>query len=512
MASLLNMRPGGPHPRYRWALGVWLTLTTLPAIAQITPLSGQSVFSYRPPGANAANYLVAVGGLFYTDNVTRGASGTGQTLLTAGLSGDASREGSRLDYHLSSNLAVLKYLGGAYPTEPIGYLDGKVSFKIVPSYLSWIVQDTFSQLQLDPFSPVTPDNLLNLNFITTGPSITLRPTLRTSVTLDALYSYVTASSASPQYANIDNHRYGGDLKIGRAFSESASLYIKGYYEKVDFKDQVNNNNFSVGEATAGYELTDGRTVLDLSGGYSQLRVYDVLSTAEGPGGSRESRTTETFNEPIWKADVSRLITPSQRLALHASEQLTDVASAFRLSFDQAVPTVPPPLYATSQPFTMRTYSVDWRLEAPRTTFDVNLSQLRTHYLLNSVGVSNSVPVSDSESKYVNVRLTRLLSPVLTWNIGVSYTRYQTLGTPPANAGQPAASGQSAKTYGALTDLGWQVGTRLALRFVYAYSRQSGVYADNQIGVTASWALLGAQARTMQPQALTPIAPASTRSP
>jgi hypothetical protein len=470
------------------------------------------VFGYRPSNGYGGNYLVALGGLIYTTNATRSANGVNETLLTAGLSGDTSRDGPRLDYHLSSNLAVLKYLSGTYSTEATGYLDGKVALKIVPGFFSWIVQDSFSQAPINPYSPVTPNNLVNLNYITTGPRLTMRPTLRTSVTLDGLYSYVTTSSPSPQFADFDNQRYGGDLTIERAFSESASLYVKGHYEKVDFKDQINNNNFSIGEAIGGYRFTDGRTVFDLSGGYSQLRIYDVLGSTEGPGGSRETRTDENFEEPIWKADVSRLITPSQRIALHASEQFTDSASALRLSFDQPVPIFTPASFAVSEPFKARVYAVNWRFEAARTTLDVSLSESRNHYLLNSVNVSTSVPLTDTDSKSANVTLTRLLSPVLTWDIGLSFYRSKQIGTPSASGGQTAVSGQSGETLNALTDLRWQVGERLALRFIYAYSRQSGVYAENQIGVLASWALLGAHARTIQSPALSPISPASRRSP
>jgi hypothetical protein len=65
----------------------------------------------------------------------------------------------------------------------------------------------------------------------------------------------------------------------------------------------------------------------------------------------------------------------------------------------------------------------------------------------------------------------------------------------------------------MTDLGWQVGDRLTLRFLYAHSSQHDVYRDNQIGVTASWALIGAQAPVTQAfPALTPISPVSTQSP
>jgi len=500
------MRPGGPRPRYRGALGLWLALAAVPAAAQVTPLSGQNLFSYRPANVYG-NYLVAVGGIVYTDNVTRSANGAGQTLLLLGLSGDTSRGGSRLDYHLSSNLAVLKYLGGAYPTEPTGYLDGTAMLNFVPGFFSWIVRDTFSEVQINPYAPITPDNLVNLNFITTGPRITMRPTLRTTVRLDALYSYLTSSSpsASSQYTNFDSHRYGGDLRIDRAFSEAASLYIRGHYEKVDFKDQVNNNNYSIGEAVGGYKLGTGRTVFDLSGGYSQLRIYDVVSTVEGPGGSRETLATETFEEPIWRVELSRLITPNQRIALHASQQFTDAATAFRLGFDQAVPTVPPPLNATSAPLKGREYALDWRFEAPRTTIYMSVVEFQSRYLLNSVNAN------DTNTKTANVGLTRLLSPVLSWDIGASFERTEQVGTAPANSGQPAVTGQSAKTLYARTDLRWQVGERLALRFIYAYSRQSSTYTDNQVGVTASWALIGAPAMQTSPR-LSPVAPASTRAP
>jgi hypothetical protein len=503
VACALKMRPGGPQPRYRGALALWLTLAALPAAAQITPLTGQSLSIYRPSNAFTGDYLAAEGGLIYTDNVGRSANMTSQTLLTAGLSGDIARDGPRLDYRLSSNLAVLKYLGGAYPTSPSGFLDGTLKFKLVPSFFTWIVRDTFSAVQIDPYVPTTPNNLVNINFLTTGPRFTLRPTLRTSVTLDALYSLVTSSSAAQQFANLDSHRYGGNLRIDRAFSESASLYLKGHYEKVDFKDQVENNNFSIAEAVGGYQLTNGRTVFDISGGYSQLRVYDVLTTVEGPGGSRETQKTETFNEPIWKLDISRLITPNQRLAVHASEQFTDATSQFRLGFDQPVPTTAPAAFANGDPFKQREYGVDWRLQAPRTVVNVNLMEFRQHYLLNGL--------NDLESKSANATVSRLLSPVLILDLGASIWRYQQIGNAPPSAAQPVPTQQSNKTYGVSTGLRWQVGARLAMRFIYTWSRQNGVYSENQVGVVASWALLGANTSIMQSAgALAPVSTASTR--
>jgi hypothetical protein len=245
-------------------------------------------------------------------------------------------------------------------------------------------------------------------------------------------------------------------------------------------------------------------------------VYDVLSVVEGPGGSRETLTTETFDEPIWAVKISRLITPSQRLALSASQGFTDVAAGFRLGFDQPVPIAAPTGSATGAPYKQLGYGLDWRFQAARTTINVSLGELRERYVLNSATMLSSAtalnPPTDVNITLANASLARQLSPVLTWDIAVSWQRTEQVGMLSAN-GTPAStvSGQSSNLVGALTALRWQVGERLALRFVYAYSRQSGAYTDNQIGVIASWALIGAQALTTQP-GLSPVSPASTRSP
>ena len=496
------MRPGGPRPRYRGAFAVCLALVTVPAAAQTTLVTGQSLLQ-QAASNYAGNHLAVDGGLIYTDNVQRTEGGSSQLLLLLGLTGDTTGESTRLDYRLASNIALLKYLGGAYKTNLTGYLDGTAFLKVVPSFFEWLVRETYTQVQIDPYAAVTPDNLENVNYITTGPRFTLRPTLRTSVTLDALYSYLTTSSQSLQYINIDNHRYGADLRIDRAFSEAASLYLKGEYEKIDFKDQENNNNFSHTSASAGYKLSNGRTELDVSGGYSQVRVYDVLTTAEGIG-SRETRQTEEFHSPIWGLDLSRLITPSQRVALTASQQFTDAASAFRLGFDQAVPVTAPQRVASGEAFKQRAFGVNWRFQASRTSLVVGLSEFQDRYVLTTG--------NDINSKLANVLLTRQLSPLLSCDIGASYQRQQQVGSGPSTGGTATVGGES-KIFSVLASLRWQVGQRLSLRFLYGHSSQNGVYTDNQIGVTASWVLIGVQPPMTQAfPALTPLSPGSTQSP
>jgi hypothetical protein len=473
-----------------------MILAAVPAAAQVSQLSSQTLFYHQAGNTFGGNYLTADGGVIYSDNVEGHAGGAADTMLLLGLSGDTSHEGTRFDYHLDSNIALVKYLSGSFPTRPTGFLDGLAALRIVPGFFSWIARETYSQVQFNIYAPVTPENLVSLNYLTTGPRFTLRPTLRTSVRLDAVYSYLSTSSVSSQFVDFDNHRYGGTLIIDRAFSDTASLYLKGDYQKVEFKDQEDNNNFSIGTASGGYKLTNGRTVFDISGGYSQLRIYDVLSSGEGIGGERETRKTEEFDEPVWKLQLSRLITPTQRLGLIASQQFIDVAAAFRLGFDGPAPITAPPQVATSEPFRQRQFGVDWEIEGARTSLVISLHKTQQRYALTTG--------NDLDMKIANALLARQLSPTLTWDIGASYQRTDQVGTP-----APGLAPASAKVIGALTDLRWQVGEHLNLRFIYSYTSWSSVYSSSQIGVIASWALIPSRATQEGPPSLSPISPAST---
>ena len=472
----------------------------------MSPLSTQTLFYHQAANNYGGNYLSVDGGVVWSDNVLGAEGGASDTLLLLGLSGDVSGEGGRSDYHLSTNLAFLKYLSGSFPTRPVGFLDGLVAFKIMPEFISWIARATYSQAQINIYAPASPQNLVSLSYITTGPRFKVRPTLRTSVQLDALYSYlntssysyVNPSSGSFQYTNFDNHRYGGNLTIDRAFSDIAKLYLKAEYEKVEFKDTVNNNNFSIATAEGGYNLSDARTVLDLAGGYSRLSVYDVLTTVDSIAGERETLKTEEFKEPTWKVSLSRLITPTQRLGLHASQQFIDAAAAFRLGFDQPAPTIAPPLLGTGDAYLQRYYAVDWHIQGARTGLGISLAKLTSHYLITTTNAN------DSDMKIANAALTRQLSPVLKGDLVLSYERVNQIGTL-----APGVTAQSSTGHGLIADLQWQVGAHLGVRFLYAYSSWGGV-ATNQVGVIASWAFITPQANTAQAlPALSPISPVST---
>src|SRR5205085_913111 len=231
-----------------------------------------SRFVDQASNPRGGDYLAADRGLIYSDNVTRVQNGSGDTLALLGLVGDASREGPRLDYRLASDLALVKYLSSHYQTQPFGYLDGTGAIWLVPGSFSWTGRETYTQAVIDPFAPVTPDNLEGLNYVTTGPRFTLRPTLRTTVTLNGTYSYLASVPSAPA----------------------------------------------------------------------------ELPQSQVPGGS------------VWRVELSRQISPSSRLSLHAVKQVTDAANLFRLNLDQPVPAAAANRLTTADPFTDRELGASWR--------------------------------------------------------------------------------------------------------------------------------------------------------
>jgi hypothetical protein len=496
----MNRRPENSGSRlcYGGALGLWLALAvSIPAQAQVGPITTQSLFFDQASNAHNGNYLAVESGLVYTDNADLTEHGSGSLLALLGLVGDVARDGTRLDYHLISDLAVVKYFSGDISTRPAGYLDGNANLKIVPGLFSWIARESYVQETINPFVPPTPNNLEDINTVSTGPRFVLRPTLRTTIVADALASYVYSSSPSDLYVNVNSWRYSGDLSLDRAFTSYSSAYIKGNVQRVLFSDtelvptytrsvigvvetlQPANSDYTMSEGVAGFKYNDTRTVFDASGGINQVRVND-----------------ETFRGAAWSVNLSRLITPEQRLAFLATQSLTDAVNLFQQNFNQAVPTLTAQRLGSGDPFQNRQFGVTWRFQASRTAFDVSLLDTREKYVLDSA--------LDVQIKTASALAARQLNPVLNWDVGVQYEH------------EDFETGGPLVITSVITNLRWQVGPKVQLRFLYGYSHQNPGYVDNQIGVTVSYALVGTRAPLgssgLMAPLMTPMAPASALPP
>jgi hypothetical protein len=471
-------------------LGPLAALLGSPAVAQIGPITTQSLFFNQASNAHHGNYLEVDTGVIYTDNVLLEPGGPSDTLALLGLVGDLERVGTRFDYHIDSDISLVKYIPSEFQTQPFGYFDGSGELKIVPGFFSWVARDTYNDAILSPDEPITPDNVESINVATTGPRFTLRPTLRTSIIVDGTYSYVDSNSKSPLYVNIDNQRYGGDITVSRAFSSLLSAYVTGTAAKVRFKDTVDNTDFTEYQGLAGLRFTDPRTLIDVSGGYTRLRTIAVLDV-QSVAGLRETQQNQTPSGVNWAAVLSRLMRPTQRLSLHAQRLVTDASDLFLLNLNQPVPTTLAERIVSGQPFTYTTYGASWRFQATRTSFQIDVLDASQRY--------QGTPTDNSDSKIVSALIARQLSPVLNWDLGASYEH------------DDYGAGVMDNMVNAITNLRWRLGERLGLRFIYAHSVFSPHgYHANEVGILASYGLIrpGAELQPGGARQLQPLAPAS----
>jgi hypothetical protein len=466
--------------RGRLILGLLLALVSLQAFGQAGPITTQTLFFDQAAGTHDGNYLAAQAGLIYTNNVDFSRDPQSDELAMIGLVGDMSRTNSpRLDYHLDTDIALVKYFSNTYDIQPFGYLDGDAQLKIIPGVFSWTARDSYTQAILDPFAAATPDNIESLNYISTGPKFVFTPTLQTTIILTGDYAYVASSSKSPNYVNIDSNRDGGALRFERAFSSTLTAYVTGSYYDVKYTDTVDNTDFTQKQVVGGIRFNNFRTEFQAEIGYTKLALTgaDVMPGDQNPDGVN------------WKVDLSRLISPTQRISLHAMRETTDAANLFRLSLDNPVPSNQNNQIVPGQPFTHKEYGLAWRLDGVRSTLDISAISSEDRY--------DVTPESNRDAKSLAAVYTRKLNALFSWDVSASYED------------DDYTTGGTVKTIDFMTTLRWRLGERLALRFLLARSELSpnGV-AANEIGVTATYALTTA-ALTQDPARtqLRPVSPA-----
>jgi hypothetical protein len=467
----------------RLLLGTLLALASVCVHAQSGPIATQNLFFDQASGAHQGNYLDAQTGLIYVDNATMEPGGKADELAMVGLVGDTSRVGApRVDYHLDSDISLIKYLSNSYDTQPFGYADGDAELKLVPGLFSWVGRATYTQAVLDPTQPATPDNLENLTYLTTGPKFNFRPTLRTTISVSGVYSYVVTGSKSPEYVDIDNHRIGGDVKFSRAFTNTFTGYLNGSYDRVQFTNTLDNSDFNQENYALGVTFGDSRTAIEANVGYTELQIF--------PAPTQTEVTNTNPSGTTWLLNISRLISPTQRLSLHTSKQITDAANIFRLNLDQPVPVTQQDQTLTEQPYTHRDYGGSWRLEGTKSTLQISGLVATDRYEIT--------PTSNRDSDILNGFFTRQLNRSFIWELGVAYEKDK----------YNSSSGTTRTTTG-ITTLRWRVGPRLGLRFIYAHSNisQDNV-SQNQVGLTVSYALTeAAEAKDTLLMPMTPNSPA-----
>jgi hypothetical protein len=384
MAIRLKPRVG---PLFSTAL-VLVVLLTRTAEAQISagdsnqPMSQFGDLTSTPTERVQAYTYGIDAGVGETDNVTLAPTNKiSQTIATVDTDFTVDQRSRLFDVNAKGNFSYLDYLQNAYGNELLGRFDGVADAAIVPGRLVWVLRDDFGQSALDPYTPVTPNNIENVNYVTTGPDLKLRFGGINFVDISARYA-----RAQYQTSPFNSNRLLGSFALGRDVSAGGSMSLNANTERVMFNNTVLNTDFERSSGFGRYEVHGARTdfVAELGATVvSQSRESPAVAPGNfnlgtntpveptPPVVAAQSDGSGSSSGPLAKLELSRKISASAKLIFSAGRDLTDASSSFSTQTTGVTGINPiTPAALTSNSYRMTYASAGWLYERNRTTLAV----------------------------------------------------------------------------------------------------------------------------------------------
>lgn len=246
-------------------------------------------------------------GAGYNDNATRVDTDKVSDTLTA-LSGTIAYEQKtqRIDASLTGFGTYLSYVDDTYDADFLGSLDGNLTLGIVPERFLWTFDDTFGQITIDRFAPVTPENRQNANYFSTGPDVYIRLGSATDLRLSGRFS-------DSRYEDTDtsnDQRLSGDISFIRRSSAQVAWSAVASASRVEY-DLPGNPGYDLQSLYGSLEAEGARQTVNL----------DLGATRIADGG--ESQTN-----PLVRLEWNRRLNPSWTLDLNAGTEFRNTADRF----------------------------------------------------------------------------------------------------------------------------------------------------------------------------------------
>jgi hypothetical protein len=421
-------------------------------------------------GAEPLTYGVDVG-VGETDNVTLVPTDkVSQTIALTDLDFAVKQQTRLLDLAATGNFSYLDYLQNAYANQLIGRFDGTAHVALIPERLTWVVQDDFGQSALDPFTPTTPDNLENVNYLSTGPDLALRLGGTGFVNFSA-----RVARAQYETSPFNSNRVLGNLAAGLQLTANSSVSLNGDTERVLFTNTVVNTDFDRTNAFVRYQVQGARTEFSA----------DLGATTISQGGASTSGG-------LGRVKLSRKVSTAATLTLSAGRVLTDASTSFSNLQSGATGVVgTAPAAQTSNNYTSDYASAEWQYKHNRTTIAVS-----GHWEKDVYG---GEPSLDYTRGGVELRVERTLTHALSAQlVGHFYkTNYE-------NVVVTGASGSADYNDGLIgASLVWRHGRGLEVRLRCEHSSRVATgfengYSENRAYLTVGYRPSPAQPSVVQP--------------
>jgi hypothetical protein len=268
------------------------------------------------------------------------------------------RDSQRLQLDLAADLDFNHYIDGTYDDDISGSLDGYIEYYIVPSTFSWVVEERFGKLVTDPLQSLNPGNLENVNSFATGPNLNFRFGSKNSVRLQG-----RLRDHSFERRDIDNQEAGVSISLARRLNSFRTVSINGTYDDIDYKNDVDYQDYKRTAAYVGFSSDVGKGSLSLS-----------------IGGNAVDVDGETSEGLLARASFSRDLSSRTRFILAYDQRYSDAGDIFdrysspNWSFGEAQD-----IPGEGDPFESIRFSVTSVTEFGRNIFFLDLSTTDENY-------------------------------------------------------------------------------------------------------------------------------------
>lgn len=211
-----------------------------------------------------------------SDNIARTESdGQDETTAVGRLGLDIQTKRPRLDADIAADLAYREYLERDIDAELTGGLDGVVDFALIPERFSWVVEETYGQISKDRTVADRRDNREQMNYLSTGPELTLPLGARTAIQLTGRWTDTYLEDSA-----TDNNAVIGNVALIRQFSENFSLSLNGGVSKTEFDDPLTFPDYETRQASIEMQISGPRTKLVASTGYLEYEQDGVADSSD----------------------------------------------------------------------------------------------------------------------------------------------------------------------------------------------------------------------------------------
>jgi len=305
-------------------------------------------------------YIVARSRLAYTDNVRRVPTDQeSDTLASLGFGIDYGYTVPRLDAVALGNLDYVEYLNNSFGSQLTGRFDGQAVWGKNTDFFQWRLEETFGQTRANALAAATPDNLQNVNLLSTGPAFNVGFGSN-QLSVDALYT-------NQQYGgdSLDSDRYTGQVSLARLLSKVGFVSLNVRAERMRFRNSPTDIDYDTREYFVSYHGEAGRTSVTSDLGYTELE-RDIDHQVSGGA--------------LAHLELERRVSPSSSVFMSGRMQFSQAADVVRIgAASGSVNTGAETPLSTSDPFRDREVRLGWRYNQSRTGFTVSATRGSERY-------------------------------------------------------------------------------------------------------------------------------------